>query len=289
MNNPFGGKDPTGYSCDSMTGTYICGKDTGAENGQSSYTMTKTVRDGDGSKKSVRITVSVGADGARRYTQVSATSVYNGSSSSSVQGARSDGSRGGVDSIDGVTTREQLSLAKQRVQEGIGLGVAVAEVILPQDGTDVVVGIAVGPLGKAGAAGLKAASSGVSWRAFARSFGMTDEAIDAAMIGKRVNKVGRSYPAIRDLRTGEPIPFPSGNLTKVPKDQRVIFETKERGAFIKEWYDRGYETPRGGWGEYDIHHIRPKEYGGDNSFDNLTPVLRRMHQDEFNPWWQNFQ
>jgi hypothetical protein len=48
------------------------------------------------------------------------------------------------------------------------------------------------------------------------------------------------------------------------------------------------ETPPGGWAAYDIHHIRPREYGGTNAFDNLVPVLRDVHQNQFNPWWRNY-
>lgn len=38
-------------------------------------------------------------------------------------------------------------------------------------------------------------------------------------------------------------------------------------------------------GQYDIHHIKPREYGGTNDFWNLTPVQRRTHQQEFNKFW----
>ncbi|MEI6331215.1 MAG: hypothetical protein ACOYN8_11740 [Pseudanabaena sp.] len=31
-----------------------------------------------------------------------------------------------------------------------------------------------------------------------------------------------------------------------------------------------------------IHHIHPRELGGDNDFDNFVPVLREVHQSEFN-------
>ena len=33
------------------------------------------------------------------------------------------------------------------------------------------------------------------------------------------------------------------------------------------------EHPRDGGSEYDIHHIRPREFGGDNSFGNLTGAV----------------
>jgi len=93
---------------------------------------------------------------------------------------------------------------------------------------------------------------------------------------------------VLDLRTGDPIPAPSSGLTKVSLSGRVSWGAQERGAFIKQWYDQGFQTPEGGWAQYDIHHIIPREYGGTNDFWNLTPVLGTVHQTEFNPWWLQY-
>lgn len=71
--------------------------------------------------------------------------------------------------------------------------------------------------------------------------------------------------------------MPEGELKVVPKDQHVEWNNITRGEYIKEWYDRGYQTPAGGWGKYDIHHILPREYGGTNIFENLVPVERTIH------------
>jgi 5-methylcytosine-specific restriction endonuclease McrA len=37
-----------------------------------------------------------------------------------------------------------------------------------------------------------------------------------------------------------------------------------------------------------IHHVIPREYGGDNSFDNLYPLPRDIHQQVVTPWWVNY-
>jgi RHS repeat-associated protein len=103
-----------------------------------------------------------------------------------------------------------------------------------------------------------------------------------------VNRAGEPYPNVTDPRTGQPIPPPPNNLTKVAPADRVPWTNAERGEYIKEWYDRGYQTPPGGWQDYDIHHITPREYGGTNAFDNLVPVPRPVHQQQFNPWWRNY-
>lgn len=103
-----------------------------------------------------------------------------------------------------------------------------------------------------------------------------------------VNHRGEEYPEVIDPRTGEPIPPPEGDLEIVPQEERVPWGISERRAFIEEWEAKGYPVPEGGWSEYDIHHIRPREYGGTNDFDNLVPVPRSTHQGQLNPWWSGF-
>ena len=48
----------------------------------------------------------------------------------------------------------------------------------------------------------------------------------------------------------------SGKRTaNIGRQRTVLDRTHGRGAFVKEWLDRGYETPDGGWGAYDTHII----------------------------------
>jgi RHS repeat-associated protein len=103
-----------------------------------------------------------------------------------------------------------------------------------------------------------------------------------------VNRAGVEYPQVKHPGTGEPIHYPGDGLQKVPVADRVPWGPQERGAYIKEWYDRGFSTPEGGWSNYDIHHVQPREYGGTNDFDNLVPVERSTHQEEYNPWWREY-
>jgi RHS repeat-associated protein len=103
-----------------------------------------------------------------------------------------------------------------------------------------------------------------------------------------VNRTGQVYPQIRNPVTGQLIPYPGNGLTRVPVAGRVPWGSQEKSAFIKEWYSRGLPTPPGGWGRYDIHHIRPREYGGTNDFENLVPVERSIHQTLLNPWWRKY-
>ena len=99
-----------------------------------------------------------------------------------------------------------------------------------------------------------------------------------------VNRHNEPYPSVTDPRTGNEIPFPSGDISKVPKDQRVDWDGYTRHDFIKEWYDRGYGDLPEDWSKYDIHHILPREYGGTNDFDNLVPLLRESIHKLFTKW-----
>jgi RHS repeat-associated protein len=106
--------------------------------------------------------------------------------------------------------------------------------------------------------------------------------------GPTLNSAGRPYPNVTDPRSGTAIPAPRAGLSKVSVGDRVHWGAQERGAYIKDWYDRGHATPTGGWSGYDIHHIVPREYGGTNAFENLVPVPRLVHQQELNPWWREY-
>ncbi len=106
--------------------------------------------------------------------------------------------------------------------------------------------------------------------------------------GGPVNSKGDPYPTVIDPRTGDPIPFPSGKLTWVPPEDRVVWDNMTRRDYIKQWFDMGYSEPAGGWDRYDIHHILPREYGGTNDFWNLVPVERDVHQQILTPWWNAF-
>ena len=82
-----------------------------------------------------------------------------------------------------------------------------------------------------------------------------------------VNARGEPYPKATDPRTNKPVPFPEGDLKIVPKESRVEWDSpatgfKRRGAYIKEWFDRKLPKLPGSWGDYELHHIWPREYGG---------------------------
>lgn len=96
------------------------------------------------------------------------------------------------------------------------------------------------------------------------------------------------YPNVLDPRTGQHIPFPTEKLKFIRRSDIRPRNANLRNEFINEWYKRGFETPKGGWGCYDIHHIHPIEFNGTDDFWNLVPVERKTHQDLFNPFWDEY-
>ena len=78
-------------------------------------------------------------------------------------------------------------------------------------------------------------------------------------------------------------------MERIDRDERSTWGPKEKSQFIKEWHDRGFEDPPVPWTEYDIRHIAPRENGGGNEFENLVPVKREVHKQQFNPWWIGVQ
>lgn len=104
------------------------------------------------------------------------------------------------------------------------------------------------------------------------------------------NKKDWPYPQIIDPRTMQPISYPGDKLAKVPANKRAAPLTSEdRAKYIKEFEDRGYRLlPGQRWEDMQLHHIRPREYGGTNTFDNLVPVQGAAHRELFNRWWQDY-
>ncbi len=99
-----------------------------------------------------------------------------------------------------------------------------------------------------------------------------------------VNGRGEPYPQYPDPRTGVTIPCPSDPV-KIPGPSPGWTKGMS-GDYIKDWIDRGYPVPDGGWGNYDMHHILPRAYGGDNDFWNIVPLPRELVHPEYTKWWR---
>ncbi len=91
------------------------------------------------------------------------------------------------------------------------------------------------------------------------------------------------YPRVVDTRTGRLIPFPS-SLFRRAGTAANVHPPADKGAFIAEWYQRGLPSPDRPWDELQLHHIHPREWGGDNDFWNLVPLPIETH-DYFSRFW----
>ena len=118
-----------------------------------------------------------------------------------------------------------------------------------------------------------------------------------------VNNKGVSYPEVTDIRTGQNMVFPDNVGSRIPKENRVSWYRNQSKAnlnrinstdilckkdYIDEWYKRGYTTPKGGWKLYEIHHIKPREFGGSADFENMVPLLTNIHRKYVTPWWNSY-
>jgi 5-methylcytosine-specific restriction endonuclease McrA len=106
----------------------------------------------------------------------------------------------------------------------------------------------------------------------------------AEQSSEHYNDKEQPYPKVIDPKTKKPVEFPQ-DPKWTPKDQREPRPSGYRDDFMREWENQGYPEPDGGWNEYEIHHKKPLEYGGDNSFDNGTPLKSNDHL-KFTKWWR---
>jgi hypothetical protein len=283
MNNPLSGTDPTGYDADPSVGTNIPGVEAvGTETSATGSHLPSASAFGNELAGTGKKDNGTQTQGAVAPSKPSASPAIDSNASTfgshpAFQESTASGSSGTIDASGcaeaGVpchvqsasapesngafgappSANEDVSIARQLLRFGAKVEEAIVDLFSGAAETKV-----AGEVGEAGAS-------------------------DAVLF----NRAGREYPSVLNPGTGKPIPFPSGKLEKVAVSDRVPWGAQERGDFIKQWYKRGYSTPPGGWSEYDIHHVLPREYGGTNAFENLVPVERDTHQSEFNAWWRD--
>jgi len=140
-------------------------------------------------------------------------------------------------------------------------------------------------LGAAAVVGTAEGAGALTGRGAATAAGGASAA-KSSITAEIIGRLGR-YPHAINLRTGRTIRFPSGLVNRVPRTQRVAWSAKQRAEYIAEWQQRGYSMPPGGWANYEIRHVHPREFGGSNDFWNLVPVERQTHQ-AFNSFWREF-
>lgn len=101
------------------------------------------------------------------------------------------------------------------------------------------------------------------------------------------NKKAVRYPDYTDSGSKKKLTVPATNLSVVPVSQRVSWTSTDRKNYIS-WYNKNYPNKINDWSKYQIHHIKPRQYGGTNSNSNLIPLLTTYHQKTVSPWWSNY-
>ena len=186
----------------------------------------------------------------------------------------SDGCREVMDGLDRMGT-ESDGRMRQGTMPGLALGRLIADAILC--GRDPVV-----------------ASAALGTVPVAKGGGVGKPGSAATAAARPVNRRGEPYPVAPDLKSGGEMPFPQGELRAVPPAERLAWTTNHRRQYITEWHNRGFPRPPrvnpatvDPWDDYDIHHVRPLQYGGGNDFDNLTPLPRAVHR-VVTDWWRAY-
>ncbi|MGQ8874545.1 HNH endonuclease signature motif containing protein [Paenibacillus sp. TSA_86.1] len=96
------------------------------------------------------------------------------------------------------------------------------------------------------------------------------------------------YPYYKDPVSQKVMTEPS--TTTWAKTPSIEWDSStDRANYIKK-YSELY--PRNGYNwsgaEINIHHIRPREFGGTNEFSNLIPIPTNFHVYVVNAWWRDY-
>ncbi|APM37610.1 HNH endonuclease signature motif containing protein [Clostridium kluyveri] len=100
-----------------------------------------------------------------------------------------------------------------------------------------------------------------------------------------VNGKGNPYPKVEVEGHGE-VPFPEGPYE--PNNSSTLrpqFTDSYKKQFKEWWTGQGKPWPEG---EVNIHHIKPLSKGGDNSFENLVPLVQPEEHQPFTNWWRSY-
>lgn len=201
-NNPLSGTDPTGYAsvsitgCTPMTGSHICGADTGAKNGQTTYNGRVTsTNPNTGITTTTRFTVGIsGGNVSFQQTGVSQSGARMGQGTKPV--GNLDGSNNGESGIDNVERdpgQQQLHKVAKAGQTIAAVGEDVLNAVNPANPTNLALGLG----GKLVAGTVLKAAAGPTMRQLEKAIDDLDKSIDAAYITESENvilKIGGRNP-----------------------------------------------------------------------------------------------
>lgn len=103
------------------------------------------------------------------------------------------------------------------------------------------------------------------------------------------NKKASKYPSYTCSLSNQLCVKPYySNFAVTPVAERVSWEKPDRDRYIK-YFNETYNNGKAPWDweQYQVHHIRPRKFGGTNIYSNLIPIPKDIHY-KFNGWWNNY-
>ncbi len=107
---------------------------------------------------------------------------------------------------------------------------------------------------------------------------------DNASGTKLFNKSGVIYPTYTNSDCGVTVPEPSLNWNKTTS---ISWTSSDRTKYLK-WFEQTYLNGKTqNWDNWQVHHMRPRTYGGQNNYSNLIPMPETKHR-EFTSWFAGY-
>jgi len=101
------------------------------------------------------------------------------------------------------------------------------------------------------------------------------------------NKKAVKYPSYTDAASGLSVSKPSSTIWSKVSSPVPALTTTQRNAY-RSYYETTYLNGEAkDWTNIEIHHIRPRAYGGTHSYSNLIPLPKAMH-NKFTSWWASY-
>ena len=102
------------------------------------------------------------------------------------------------------------------------------------------------------------------------------------------NKVGVEYPDVYDYYTSSIFMTVPSSATWSKVSNPLAPLTSTQLAAYRTWYQNTYHSGDPlNWTNVQVHHIRPRAYGGTHDYSNLMPLHTTTHTP-VTTWWANY-
>ena len=101
------------------------------------------------------------------------------------------------------------------------------------------------------------------------------------------NKKAVEYPSITDCFGNISMTVPLSAAWSKVSNPVAPLTTSQRNAYIT-WYQQTYNNGNPlNWTDVQIHHIKPRAYGGTHTYSNLMPLKSSVHTT-ITTWWASY-